>query len=96
VVHQHLDRYRIAAKKEWFRAPRQVIVEGMTRFRAIHDVVVGKRDYRVIEGKYLVLNCMIGKDDYHRDYKRDVLFVGESIFMVPAQILETIWIRSTG
>jgi hypothetical protein len=28
----------------------------------MHDVAFGKRDYRVIEGKYLVLECKTAKD----------------------------------
>ncbi len=52
----------MSAKKEWFSAPREVINEAMNKFQAMYDVALGKRNYRVIGGKYLVLNCKVGRE----------------------------------
>lgn len=29
IVHDYLNQYRISSKKEWFRAPKEVIAEAM-------------------------------------------------------------------
>jgi hypothetical protein len=62
IVHEYLKEYRISSKKEWFRAPKEVITEAMQKFEAMYDVALSNRNYRVIEEKYLVLDCEIGRD----------------------------------
>jgi hypothetical protein len=61
-VHRYLKPYRVSARKEWFRAPKEVITEAMNKFQAMYDVAFGKRNYRVIGRKYLVLDCKVGRD----------------------------------
>lgn len=61
-IHRYLKPYRVSSRKEWFRAPKEVIAEAISKFQAMYDVTFSKRDYRVIEGKYLVLECKIGRD----------------------------------
>lgn len=61
-IHRYLMPYRVSTRKEWFRAPKEVITEAMKKFQAVYDVAFVKRNYRVIEGKYLVLDCTIGRD----------------------------------
>jgi Meiotically Up-regulated Gene 113 (MUG113) protein len=61
-IHRYLTPYRVSTRKEWFRAPKEVITEAMKKFQAVYDVAFVKRNYRVIEGKYLVLDCKIGRD----------------------------------
>jgi len=63
IVHEYLKEHRVSPRKEWFRVEKEVIVEVMERFGAMYDVALGNRDYRVIEGKYLVLRCEIAKDN---------------------------------
>lgn len=61
-VHHHLCNYRLSPKKEWFRAPKDVIMETMEKFQAIYDIALSSKHYRVVEDKYLVLNCKLSRD----------------------------------
>lgn len=61
-IHRYLTPYRVSTRKEWFRAPREVIPEAMKKFQAVYDVAFVQRNYRVIGDKYLVLDCKVGRD----------------------------------
>jgi hypothetical protein len=61
IVHGSLRQYRFGKKKEWFKAPLELIVETMNKFDAVYDVALGNRSYQVIDGK-LVLDCKGGTD----------------------------------
>lgn len=61
-VHHDLRNYRVSPKKEWFRAPKAVIVETMEKLQAIYDIALSSKNYRVVEGRYLVLDCKLSRD----------------------------------
>lgn len=61
-IHRYLTPYRVSTRKEWFRAPKEVITEAMKKFQAVYNVAFVKRNYRVIGGKYLVLYCKVGRN----------------------------------
>ena len=61
-VHHHLRNYRLSPKKEWFRAPKEVIVETMEKFQAVYDIALSSKHYHVIEDRYLVLDCKLSRD----------------------------------
>lgn len=61
-VHLHLRNYRLSPKKEWFKAPKEIIVEAMEKFQAVYDIALSSKHYRVIEDRYLVLDCKLSRD----------------------------------